>query len=191
MGRAFRFRTFCLSNFFGRQNAVCYIISFSTTSLEVFTLRKLETMKFEPIEADGDAYREPSVENLRFPKRWYLICRYGGCSCHFRHVPAFSEEDPTFEAPQAWFPEDADDIESTEAAYEFFKGLVESGHEVDRVDAWNDRPADSIQTVLVNLSEITRQSFRFIEGYHFNFIEKATPPRLSRSPRSKSARKPR
>ncbi len=60
---------------------MCQLVFFSTTSDEDFTKIASEHFQIcEPTASD-----EPYLELLAYPHRWYLMSRYGGCSCYYRH----------------------------------------------------------------------------------------------------------
>lgn len=106
---------------------------------------------------------------MEFPNRWFLGCRYGGCSCHFRNL--LRENPPEFGAPEEWFPEDPDDIDATAAFYDLVSRLIAEGHQVDTVTVWTgDYPFDSIWTRVVCLDTVSRQESRFIDQHRFRFI---------------------
>jgi hypothetical protein len=144
---------------------MCNFIYFSTDgdeNVEVLP-RELSSVYPWPTERSGEL-----DEVLRFPNRWYLECRYGGCSCHFRHAP-YRSPDQGFRVPAVWSANDAesedeDDIESTQAAYDMFSRWVESGFVVDIFDSNNDQIPAVVETIEVSLSEIGREAFRFLEN---------------------------
>jgi len=111
---------------------------------------------------------------LAYPRQWYLQSRYGGCSCHFRHVIYHEGSGPAFGVPEDWCSEDEDNIEDTAAVYDLLCRLVAEGHRVDLVDFWNgewsgDGAMEEV-TVTVRLSEVPREAFRFFEEYRFDFL---------------------
>ncbi len=72
--------------------------------------------------------------------------------------------------PEDWDPEEEDNVLSTGAIYDAFLLLVTEGHKVDIVDTWANDPMDGIKTIVVSLSEVGRDGFRFFEGYRFVFV---------------------
>ena len=145
---------------------MCYTVFFSTTSDE--DLSEAGHGLFTPYRTDGHTWEEEAIELLAHPNRWYLECRYGGCSCHFRHIESYIA---TFGLPGDPLPggqdEDEDDIESTAAFYDLIKRLVDEGHDIDVIDVWSDTPNERVQTMDVSLSEVTRDTFRFFASHRF------------------------
>lgn len=96
-----------------------------------------------------------------------MECRYGGCSCHFRHHDG--DRDLRFLPPIRSAvtnndqDEDDDIIESTQAAYDLFSRLVNAGHRLDIFDSYNDGVPAKLETVQVSLGEVGREAFRFLE----------------------------
>ena len=144
---------------------MCYIIHLSTTSEE--DLSKLPTDNYFIARADKgkDAAH---LTHLAHPQKWFLMCGYGGCSCHFRHWDVQSDEDRNFSAPEDWYPEDAEDIEDTAAVYDLLARLLAEGHRVDLLDSWNGDDLDQIKTLEVSLARTPRSAFRFFSGYRFD-----------------------
>ena len=73
----------------------------------------------------------------------------------------------SFEPPQDWCPEDSDNVEATLAAYEVFKRIIASGHQLDVVDVWDDMKPEEVEIVRVVLSEVSADHFRFFENRKF------------------------
>ena len=143
---------------------MCNLVYFSTTSEE--DLAQLSSSVIR-MRAPDDSDDESLLDLLAHPSRWYLESRYGGCSCHYRHR---MYGDPSEFGPlEEWSNEDADDIESTLAAYDLFQRLVAEGDAVDVLDVWNDTPPEDVRELFVSLSDVPRESFRFFEGYRFVF----------------------
>ena len=141
---------------------MCYVIYLSTTSEEALDDLPRDLCRFAPVT---DADDMELVELLAHPQRWYLESRYGGCSCHFRHLGG--ESDMCFDPPEEWCPEDDDDVESTAAVYDFLARIVESGHKLDIISAWNGTSPQEIKDLPVSLHAVPRDSFRFFENYRF------------------------
>lgn len=151
---------------------VCNVIFLSTTSDEDLSLTGGGLFRLYRVALDE---RETAVRTLKHPHRWYLECRYGGCSCHFRHSDNIQFEgsspvavDPTFGPPEEWCPEDDDDLESTAAFYDLLLRLIGVGHQVDVVDVWNGDDSGAVRTMSVSLSSVPREHFRFFESYRFD-----------------------
>ena len=101
---------------------------------------------------------------LEHPNRWFVTGRYGGCSCHLRHLIDDPRVDFGFHEPFDWCPEDPEDVEDTAAIYDVFRRLVTNGANVDVVDLWNSEVAEPVETVTVSLAEIDRGKFLFMEN---------------------------
>jgi hypothetical protein len=147
---------------------MCYTIFISTTSPEDFEDLPEALYRFEIPNETNDA--EP-LSMLRYPNRWYLSGRYGGCSCHFRHESASntSQVGPSqqFAPPEDWCPEDEEYVESTGAVYNIFARLIAEGHSLDVLDIWNGEDVSAVKTLGVSLKQVPRDSFQFFENYRF------------------------
>ena len=75
-----------------------------------------------------------------------------------------------FGHPVDWFPEDDDDIESTSAFYNFMAHLVWQGYKFDLIDLLEQSGPECIRQLVVSLSEVPRESFRFFENYRFEIV---------------------
>src|SRR5262245_42174927 len=114
---------------------MCYMIYLSTTCPEDLGLLPSNIYRFQRLTTENDPV---ITDQLDYPFRWRLEGRYGGCSCHFRHLGGELLE---FAPPADWLPEDADDIEATKAVYDVLGRMLADGHKVDLVDVWsNDQP---------------------------------------------------
>jgi hypothetical protein len=139
---------------------MCHITFLSTTAPDDFQGVDDDHFRLERV-ADDEG--EEAARSLAFPHRWYVECRFGGCSCHFRNW--LEENPPEFGAPEDWFEEDPEDVEATRAFYDFVAGLVAAGHEVDIVTVWTGSVPR--HTWDVSLSEVSREAFRFMDGFRF------------------------
>lgn len=142
---------------------MCYSIYLSTDSPQDLAAEVFAHLQF------GMPAPDPAHEELlplfAHPRRWYLSRReYGGCSCHFRH----SMDEATFEPPQDWFPEDADDIAASREAYRAFRKIVSDGYGLDLISVWDMETAE-VKKLVVPLSSMGEDSFRFFSGYRFDF----------------------
>jgi hypothetical protein len=153
---------------------MCNVVFLSTTSAEDLSREGDGLFHIRPIP---DQEPEEIVNLLRHPHRWYLECRYGGCSCHFRYTQIVEPKgrshvavDPAFGEPEDWSPEDDDDIESTAAFYDLLSKLVARGESVDLVAAWEGTEASDLRSIDVSLSAVPRPAFRFFDGYRFNLL---------------------
>lgn len=151
---------------------MCYTIYLSTTTEEDLSKLTSEVIRFEPIldwVPDPIPGEDDSLEGLMcHPHLWFLVSRYGGCSCHYRHLGKGS--DMRFGPPEDWSPEDDEDVESTQAVYDVFARILREGHELDVLDVWANTPVDSVSTIEVRLSQVPRESFRFFDGTRFQFV---------------------
>jgi hypothetical protein len=141
---------------------MCNLILFSTDCKDDFSAAGSGLFIVEPCDKDNP---HEAQQYLQHPHKWQLICRYGGCSCHFRHARA---PEPEFSGVEDWFPEDDDDLESTAAFYDFAEGLVGKGHKLDLVDVYDSEPEVSA-TTQVSFGKVSREEFRFFEGHRFEF----------------------
>ncbi|MCW5941620.1 MAG: hypothetical protein KIS66_05275 [Fimbriimonadaceae bacterium] len=163
---------------------MCHLITLSTTRPD--DLREIEQAccVFEPLDAD-----DPIGAALEHPHRWFVACRFGGCSCHFRHAhgPALAwdpaaggpqesggwvedpQTEPSFGPPEDWSPEDADDVRATAEFWEILRSLAASGDAVEVVCVWEEPPGTEVEvrTWDVSLREVPRESFRFHDGWRF------------------------
>ncbi len=142
---------------------MCNSVFLSTDSPEDLAAGGGDLLGFTPA---SDAEMAIVRAVLRHPYIWHVSGHGGGCSCHFRHAP---DPDLGFGPPEAWMPEDASDVESTQAFYDVTATLIESGHAVDLVDLWN-LEAGELASKVVSLSTVGREDFRFWEGYRFELV---------------------
>jgi hypothetical protein len=153
---------------------MCNILHFSTTSEEDFTeLPRDHFIVKRPREEDG---RHLSL--LSHPLKWYVACRYDGCSCHFRHYGRFLDiegaligcDDATFATAEEDPSADDDEqlSEDTGALYDLFSRILAEGHPVDVLDSWNGEDLHRVRTLDVSLSSVPRAAFRFFESSRFD-----------------------
>ena len=142
---------------------MCHIIHVSTSSQKDLTQLPTELYQFVDVDRENDG---PTLNLLAHPNKFLLLCRYGGCSCHYRHSGALGTE-PWFGPPEDWNPEDEDDIESTRAVYEVFKRIVDEGHKLDVLCTWNSENLENVRSMDVSLSDVLPEVFRFFEGVRF------------------------
>jgi hypothetical protein len=142
------------------ERLMCYLLYLSTDCPRDLTTAE---PRFEPVPA----HEEEAVRSaLAHPNVWYLPCRYGGCSCHFRH--AMSVE-LGFGEPEDWYQEDPENVQATMELHDFIAGLVAEGCAVDMVDFWGEPDDEAEATIDVSLSNVTREKLRFFEGHRFVF----------------------
>ena len=110
--------------------------------------------------------------------KWFVGSAHG-CSCGFRHLYITSVV-LGFGEPEDWFKEEPDDIKATLKFIEIIRELVESGAQVDCIDAWasDEKNLNHAGTVEINLNSIKNEEFRFFESHRFVFT---TEPNLSSS----------
>ncbi len=147
---------------------MCNIVHISTTSEEDLAL--LPTDNYFIKRADEEE-EDAHIARLAHPHKWFLMCRYGGCSCHFRHCNVLGNGDAEFLTPEEdelnANNDDDEYIEDTAAVYDLLTRLSNEGHKVDLLDSWNGDDLHRIKTVEVSLSHVPREAFRFFEGYRF------------------------
>ncbi|HMS54968.1 MAG TPA: hypothetical protein PKA27_06170 [Fimbriimonadaceae bacterium] len=119
--------------------------------------------RLQPVEPDE---QEAAVLRLSFPNRWFLECRYGGCSCHFRNWDR--QNPPEFWEPQDWFEEDPEDVEATQAFYDLVVRLVGEGEKIDIVTVWTGE--DVLHERTISLVEVSKAAFRFMDGFRFDVV---------------------
>jgi hypothetical protein len=142
------------------ESSVCHTTFLSTTCAPDFRGINDKHFHLFPLTEVDD---QVPARCLQFPYRWSLECRYGGCSCHFRNW--VKENPPEFWEPQDWFEEDPEDIEATQAFYDFMESLVGRGERLDIVTVWSGD--DLFGELEVSLSVVSRAAFRFMDGYRF------------------------
>jgi hypothetical protein len=148
---------------------MCYIVYLSTDSdrdLSPENRPPLLTFEKDP------ARPEPGCGLLRHPHRRFVGAA-GACSCGFRHLHSI---DLGFGPPQAWYPEDAENIEATKQFYDVVAGLLAAGNRVDCVAQWEATDADAIAHLDVDLAAVWREAFRFFEDHHFTFTLSGRSP---------------
>ena len=155
---------------------MCNVLHFSTTSGEDFSAQPHENYIIgRPREGD-----EGHLALLAHPHKWYVACRFGGCSCHFRHYGQFlmtdgvliGDPDATFAAPgeDPYADDDEQEVEDTRALYDLFSRLLAEGHRVDVLDSWNGEDLHRVRTLDVSLSSVPRAAFRFFEACRFELV---------------------
>jgi len=145
---------------------MCYSIYLSTDSDQVLSAHPSELFLFR--RPNDEEAREVRAL-LAYPNIWYLSSRYGGCSCHYRHL-LYESASLGFGEPVEWFSEDLDDIESTEAVHDLFSEFVVRGVKIDLVDLWGNEAVDEFEQITVSLHSVPRNAFRFFEGYRFELV---------------------
>jgi hypothetical protein len=139
---------------------MCYSIYLSTTSGVDFSRENSDFLHFRKITAD-----EPFRSLLLHENQWYLGSK-SGCSCTFRHLHSV---ELGFGEPVEWYPEEEDEIAATLIFVRIVRKMIERGHKLDCVDAWDGATKKEIQEMKVNLDEFNDVQFRFFENHHFCF----------------------
>jgi len=109
-----------------------------------------ELVRFEKSHLEDDAASVMQCEH-----KWF-VGSSSGCSCSFRHLMS---PELGFCAPEDWYPEDDNDFAATKAFVAVVQSLVESGHQVDCVDAWYGAPTCGIQRREVDLNAVRDEHF--------------------------------
>lgn len=144
---------------------MCYEIYVSTNSPEDLGMLSRNLFRFGQPDEEREA---GPIAMLSYPNKWYLSGRYGGCSCHFRHLSIWSES-LGFGAPEDWFPEEVEEVESTAAAYDLFSRLVAEGWSLEALDTSSGANLGDMKSMKVSMGEVPRDSFRFFENFRFEF----------------------
>ena len=154
---------------------MCNLVHFSTTSQEDLSLLPHDNYIVQHPDEDS----APHIAHLQHPNKWYLACRFGGCSCHFRHLGMFVIDprtgnmigvaDGEFLTPEqdSYDQSDEQEREDAKAVYDLIARLLAEGHQVDLLDSWNGEDLDQLRSLEVSLSRVPRDAFRFFDGYRF------------------------
>jgi len=146
---------------------MCHLIFISTDCDDDFGAIVSDQLSFRAAEPNEAEVMRTVLQNRNL---WQLESRFGGCSCHFRHLLGeCTSED--FAEPVDWCPEDDDDCAATYAAYDFLAQIVGQGHNVDVLDTWNGELKDDIPDIQVSIGEVMRSKFRFFENTRFVLVE--------------------
>jgi len=119
----------------------------------------------------------PQIEEsqfLKYPSKWFLTTKDGGCSCGFRYVERWNIELLGFSEPQDWSPEDQEDIFATHEIYKVITSVLETGESIDSVTAWVQDEGASHELfgdLEVNISEINIERFRLFDAYRFQYCK--------------------
>jgi hypothetical protein len=141
---------------------MCYLVFISTDADQELLSQDSSLVSFEKNLGD---YEPEIVNSLQYSQKWYVKSK-SGCSCTFRHL--FSIE-LGFGEPVDWYKEESDEIEATKAFYDVVVNLLSAGNQVDCISIWTGTKVDQIKHLEVDLSSISRDSFRFFENHHFIF----------------------
>lgn len=144
---------------------MCNLVFISTDSLEDLAINSNGTLNLDFSRASADDLKQ--IQGMLAHQNVWFVGRFGGCSCHFRHVIA-GNEPFDFVAPQDWDDEEEDDIQATITIYKVIKGLIEKGFSVDLID-FEDEPPEEFNRLEVDLIQVSPSEFRFFENYRFTF----------------------
>ena len=156
---------------------MCYMTIVSTTSEADLTKLNTPLVRFSK-----DTSGVPEVIFLNYPHKWFLGSK-DGCSCAFRHIGDGAME-LGFSEPVDWWEESQEDLEATLQVVEVFRTILRDGHRLDCIDTWASHSKDPQRLagdLDVNLGEMSAKSFRFFEGYRFEFSARTITNGSSRS----------
>lgn len=139
---------------------MCYIVFLSTSSPEDLSAESTDLVRFGREHLDNEV-----ASMLAYEHKWY-VGSASGCSCTFRHLMS---PELGFGRPEDWFPEERDAIEATAAFVAVVRRMLDSGYQVDCIDAWAGAERAGIIKKDVDLSAIADEEFRFFENHHFAF----------------------
>lgn len=142
---------------------MCYQVFISTNCADDLGNKNSKLVKFTkelPFDIEAGLLCHQNV--------WYVDSEAGGCSCSFRHA-----NDPQlgFGVPEDWYLEDEADIKATIGFIKVIRSILKAGFNVDCIDMWNDNSSvdNPPQKILINLSDIKNEEFRFFENRIFEF----------------------
>ena len=108
-------------------------------------------------------------DRLSHVNKWYAASR-DDCSCAFRHL--YSVE-LGFGTPVDWYDENEDNILATKEFIKIVRGLINTGHQVDCIDAWWNGSELPYIEITVDLNMMNDDQFRFFENHKFIFTDTA------------------
>lgn len=156
---------------------MCYMVYLSTTDDKDLSVYNSPLIGFTKIEPD-DTKTVEDISLLQYPNKWY-VGSYAGpdiqpidnCSCNFRHY--FSKNGLGFAPPgtddQYNFKEKLINIEATKIFYGAVCEILKANNEVDCISLWAGSKSKDMTSLDVDLNEVTEDTFRFFENYHFRF----------------------
>ena len=147
---------------------MCYSVYLSTDSPEDLSVRRFKGGSFKRLDSDGN---DLCTELLESVNQWY-VASVSGCSCSFRHLTSV---ELGFGEPEAWYPEEKQDIDATIALYAVLSSLVSWGHRVDLIDVWSGASPEAIVTIDVYLDDVPASAFRLFENHRFRLKKRTTP----------------
>ncbi len=141
---------------------MCYAVYVSTDSPENLSLRSSALVRFEALDVTSE---DPCVALLEHANRWYVGSK-SHCSCTFRHLIPI---ELGFCEPEAWCPEQQDEVDATRELYAVIVALLVAGHEADLIDRWEGARPEDIRTLDVDLEGVSQSAFRLFENCRFRF----------------------
>ncbi len=139
---------------------MCYTVLLSTTSGADLSAESTEGVHFDRAAAEHEL-----APLLKHPHRWY-VGSSSGCSCTFRHT---CSPELGFGVPEEWCPEEPAELQATAVFIAVVRKLLDSGCQVDCIDAWTGASPGDLRALEVDLSAIRDDEFRFFENHHFVF----------------------
>lgn len=143
---------------------MCYTIYLSTDSPEDLSARNSERVRFERM---SEPFFDPCTSFLEFTHQWYVGSE-SGCSCAFRHL---TSKDLGFSEPVDWYPEEEQNLISTQELYGTLASLVSAGFRVDLIDIWQGADLANIATLDVAVDDVPATAFRMFENYKFRLTK--------------------
>ena len=141
---------------------MCYSVFLSTDSEQDLSSSNSSLINFEKNLGN---YKAKIVDLLHHSQKWHVASK-SGCGCSFRHLYSI---ELGFGEPVDWYEEGSDDIEATKAFFDLVVNLLSAGNKVDCIAVWEGTEINQIKHLEVDLSSISRDSFRFFENHHFSF----------------------
>ena len=141
---------------------MCYLVYISTDFEGDLSQHNSALISFEK---DFTYYEPEIIDLLLYKYHWYVGSK-AGCSCTFRHL---SSIELGFGEPVYWYEEPSDEIEATIIFYDKVSSLISQGNKLDCIEIWAGTKRDQIKRLEVDLSSVSRNSFRFFENHYFVF----------------------
>ena len=141
---------------------MCYLFYISTDFEGDLSRHNSALISFEK---DFANCQPEIIDLLLYEYHWYVGSK-AGCSCTFRHL---SSIELSFGEPVYGYEEPSDEIEATKIFYDEISSLISQGNKVDCIEIWAGTKRDQIKRLEVDLSSVSRNSFRFFENHHFVF----------------------
>ncbi len=139
---------------------MCYLVYISTDFEGDLSQHNSALISFEK---DFTNCEPEIIDLLLYKYHWYVSSK-AGCSCTFRHL---SSIELGFGELVYWYEEPLDEIEATKIFYDEISSLISQGNKVDCIEIWAGTKRDQIKRLEVDLSSVSRNSFRFFSGLYF------------------------